>query len=94
MNLNQFNMKLFKKIKNIISSTILCIRFPFLYPRNRFDGAHHAHLLSKWSYKLKRKARQEIGISAKVNKSDDIAMPAKRNSPFNIVYTLFSAEYG
>ena len=64
-------MKLFKKIKDIISSTVLCIRFPFLYPRNRFDGAYHANLLSKWSYKLRRKARQEIGISAKVNKSDD-----------------------
>ena len=64
-------MKLFKKIKDIISSTILCIRFPFLYPRNRFDGKHHANLLSKWSYKLRQKAIQEIGISAKVNKSDD-----------------------
>ena len=64
-------MKVFKKIKDIIKSTILCIRFPFLYPRNRFDGAHHANLLSKWSYKLRQKAIQEIGISAKVNKSDD-----------------------
>lgn len=64
-------MKLFKKIKDIIKSTILCIRFPFLYPRNRFDGAYHANLLSKWSYKLRQKARQKIGISVKVNKSDD-----------------------
>lgn len=30
-------MKLLKTIK----STILCIRFPFLYPRNRFTGLHY-----------------------------------------------------
>ena len=29
------------RIKNIIKSTILCIRFPFLYPRNRFTGKHY-----------------------------------------------------
>lgn len=34
-------MKLFKQIKNICNSIILCIRFPFLYPRNRFDDCHH-----------------------------------------------------
>lgn len=69
----------FKKIKDIISSTILCIRFPFLYPRNRFDGEYHANLLSKWTYKLRQKARQEIGISAKVNKEIDQLYP---NVPF------------
>lgn len=29
------------KIKVIINNTILCIRFPFLYPRNRFTGLHY-----------------------------------------------------
>lgn len=29
------------KLKRIIKSTILCIRFPFLYPRNRFTGLHY-----------------------------------------------------
>ena len=64
-------MKLFKKIKNIISSTILCIRFPFLYPRNRFDDKYHTGLLSDWAYKLKWKGNQEISVTAKINKSDD-----------------------
>ena len=64
-------MKLFKKLKNIIKSTILCIRFPFLYPRNRFDGKYHANLLSDWAYKLKRKGNQEISVTAKINKSND-----------------------
>ena len=29
------------KLKRTIKSTILCIRFPFLYPRNRFTGLHY-----------------------------------------------------
>ena len=64
-------MNLFKKIKDIIKSTILCIRFPFLYPRNRWDGKYHANLLSDWAYKLKRKGNQEISVTAKINKSND-----------------------
>ena len=31
----------FKLIHRIIKSSILCIRFPFLYPRNRFTGLHY-----------------------------------------------------
>ena len=64
-------MNFIKKIKNIIKSTILCIRFPFLYPRNRFDGEHHCGLLSNWTYKLRLKAWQSFIITGKVNKSDD-----------------------
>ena len=63
-------MKLFKKIKKIISSTILCIRFPFLYPRNRFDGKHHANILSNLRYKLQLRHKQRIYITAKVDESN------------------------
>ena len=31
----------FSKWKRTLKSTILCIRFPFLYPRNRFTGNHY-----------------------------------------------------
>ena len=64
-------MKLFKKIKDVINASILCLRFPFLYPRNRFDGEYHCGLLSNWTYKLRLKARQSFIITGKVNKSDD-----------------------
>lgn len=33
--------KIINKIKRSIRSTILCIRFPFLYPRNRFTDLHY-----------------------------------------------------
>ena len=64
-------MNLFKKIKDVISASILCLRFPFLYPRNRFDDKYHADLLSDWAYKLERKGNQEISVTAKINKSND-----------------------
>ena len=64
-------MKLFKKIKNIIKSTILCIQFPFLYPRNRWDGEHHTNLLLNLSSKLRKKAQQEIYITVKLDKTGE-----------------------
>ena len=64
-------MELFKKIKDVFNASILCLRFPFLYPRNRFDDKYHADLLSNWAYKLKWKGNQEISVTAKINKSDN-----------------------
>lgn len=31
------------KLLKIIESSILCLRFPFLYPRNRFSGLHYTN---------------------------------------------------
>lgn len=61
-------MSLFKKIKDVISASILCLRFPFLYPRNRFDGKHHANVLGTWVWKLKQKAIRDILILPKLNR--------------------------
>lgn len=42
-----------KKIKKIIESTILCIRFPFLFPRNRFTNLHYNNWrINEWLRKL------------------------------------------
>lgn len=41
-NFRKYNIKkFFCKPYNVIKSTILCIRFPFLYPRNRWTGKHY-----------------------------------------------------
>jgi hypothetical protein len=61
-------MSLFKKIKDVINASILCIRFPFLYPRNRFDGKHHADILGTCVWKLKQKAIRDILILPKLNR--------------------------
>lgn len=61
-------MKLFQKIKDAINASILCIRFPFLYPRNRWDGKHHVNLLSKLRSKLYKQSIQEIIVTGKLNR--------------------------
>ena len=62
-------MKIFKKIKDIVSASILCLRFPFLYPRNRFDGKHHCCVLGNLRYKLQEKSTHDIGITATLEKN-------------------------
>jgi hypothetical protein len=51
-----------KKIKNIINNTILCVRFPFLYPRNRFTGLHYSNwkMIDKMSEYHKRAVHGEF----------------------------------
>ena len=63
-------MKFFKKIKDVFNASILCLRFPFLYPRNRFDGEHHCCVLSNLRYKLQLRREQKIYITAKVDESN------------------------
>ena len=48
---NVFTYKLKKYTVDMVNSTILCIRFPFLYPRNRWTGKHWS------SWKLDEKQR-------------------------------------
>ena len=57
-------MKKENKLIKTIKASILCIRFPFLYPRNRWDGKHHAYKLNNILYKLNREAITEVGITA------------------------------
>lgn len=42
-----------KKFFKILQSIYLCVRFPFLYPRNRFSGKHEVN--PHWLVKLSRK---------------------------------------
>lgn len=43
--------KFIKNIREIIKSSYLCIRFPFLYPRNRFSDRHYTN----WNLRNKQK---------------------------------------
>ena len=54
MNKNIFKYKLkrfFRKPYDAIKSTVLCLRFPFLYPRNRWNDKHYTNwrLEDYWS---------------------------------------------
>lgn len=56
------------KIRRTLEASILCLRFPFLYPRNRFTGRHVVAALGKVWYKLYTKSINEIGITATLYK--------------------------
>lgn len=66
-------MKSFKetKIYKVLESSWLCLRFPFLYPRNRFDGKHHNQILRHAIWKACSKAVTTISITTKVQKAND-----------------------
>ena len=57
-------MKKESKLIKTIKASILCVRFPFLYPRNCWDGKHHAYKLNNILYKLNREAITEVRITA------------------------------
>lgn len=66
-------MKRFKETKlyKVLESNWLCLRFPFLYPRNRFDGKHHHYMLQHILWKLRPKAVTTISVTTKVQKAND-----------------------
>lgn len=64
--LNYILIKPLKKILKIPYHTYMCIKYPFLYPRNRWDGKHHAYILNNLKCKLWNKAIEEIYITGKV----------------------------
>lgn len=57
------------KLKNVIKASLLCIKYPFLYPRNRWDGKHYSYLLNNKLYNLNREAVYEFGITARLIKN-------------------------
>lgn len=54
-----------KKFYKILNSIYLCLRFPFLYPRNRFTDRHHVspNWLLRLTNKYYNKAYTEIQLS-------------------------------
>lgn len=58
---------MFKKLKKIWESSILCIRFPFLYPRNVYTDKHHTSFvwLDRWYNKFYNKSHSKISLGYK-----------------------------
>lgn len=53
------------KFLHTLKSCWLCLRFPFLYPRNRFTDKHQVNVLGKPIWKLKENSLQLISITGK-----------------------------
>lgn len=68
--LRKIIIKYIKQIRNIIVSSYLCIKFPFLYPRNRFTDKHtvYCNWISKLSKRYYTKAYTEFTLSYKFYK--------------------------
>lgn len=62
-----------RKLREIINSIVLCLRFPFLYPRNRFSGKHEAYIpwIMKLYNKLYKKSRDRFMLSYKFHKDPE-----------------------
>lgn len=61
-------MKKYNKFLHTIEACWLCLRFPFLYPRNRFTGRNRKnvlHNLVSWAYK---KGIYDISVTARLEK--------------------------
>lgn len=66
-------VKIIKKILGIINSIVLCFRFPFLYPRNRFSGKHEVYIswIMKLYNKLHKKSVDKFILSYKFHKDPE-----------------------
>ena len=56
------------KFLHILESCWLCIRFPFLYPRNRFTGRRRVNVLHRLLSRLRGNSIQEYSITAELEK--------------------------
>ena len=58
------------KLQKVLKASLLCIKYPFLYPRNRWDDRHHTYLLSGYTNRLHKKSTLDIGITGKLEKDN------------------------
>lgn len=74
-----------------IKASILCIRFPFLYPRNRFTGEHHScWTISKYLYLLGQIEYDRVSLE-QVNedkKPPEIRISQRVNDTYYSIYKV------
>lgn len=58
-------------LKTYIKNTWECIKYPFLYPRNRWDDKYHANVLSDKLYELNKKSSMLVGVSISLERNTD-----------------------
>lgn len=63
-------MMKWNKFLHTLESCWLCMRFPFLYPRNRFSGKHQVGILRNLIYRLKEDSIQPISVTVIQEKGD------------------------
>lgn len=72
-----------KRLFEILNDIILCIRFPFLYPRNRFTGLHY----NNWKIQDKLKDLWKQSMTYGLNPNNRYA-PTVTNKKAYFYYKL------
>lgn len=57
-------------LKTYIKNTIKCLKYPFLYPRNRYDDKYHANILGKQISKAHGEAFQLYVVNIKLERGE------------------------
>ncbi len=57
-------------LKTYIKNTIKCLKYPFLYPRNRYDDKYHANILGKQVSKAHGEAFQLYVVNIKLERKE------------------------
>lgn len=73
------------KLKKLLNATFLCLKYPFLYPRNRFTDRHTTSILGNYRYKLYNKSVQEITVTGKLEKEGKLYPSITRVFDYTIV---------
>ena len=58
-------------LKTYIKNTWECIKYPFIYPRNRWDDKYHANVLSDKLYELNKQSSMLVGVSISLERNAD-----------------------
>lgn len=70
------------KFNEILKSWYLCLKYPFLYPRNRFTGRNRKNVLGHLLWKLNNQSIQNISITGKLVNNDTKKMFYSRYADF------------
>lgn len=57
--------------KTYIKNSWMCIKYPFLYPRNRWDDKYHANVLSNKLYELNKQSSMLVVVSISLERNTD-----------------------
>lgn len=78
-------------IKKIYKNTLLCIKYPFLYPRNRFTGNHYNNMaIHNKTYKLRNNYMLMMSVAVYTDKEyaeliEKVKSDKDVNSPITII---------
>ena len=77
------------KLYDLIHSTYMCIKYPFLYPRNRFTGTHRTNALHKLISWAKDKGIINVSITAKIDTD-----PTRKDKCYMSFKSIDSINFG